>query len=258
MKKLVLIATALVAIYLFNSCASILSGSRQKIDVSSTPSGAKVYVNGKDQQRITPVTIKVPRKKSVEYTFQKQGYEDGNVTEKGSVNPAVIGNLLLGGIPGILVDLGTGAWYKYNDSYVSCVLKPEGVASTPNDPTIRAGEAKTMVSRDAPGATALERTIIRWYFDSAPRGARIFWRVISNVPDVVKNTNESYLTTTPYEETRSFNILGLTYENSRDVTIEIKLSMPGYYDQVKRYNVRQAIDQQEISGFFDLVKTQNQ
>lgn len=96
--------------------------------------------------------------------------------------------------------------------------------------------------------------IIRWYFDSDPRGARIFYRVISNVPQQVKNTNESYLTTTPLEETKSLNIPGLTYENSADVVIEIKLTKRGYEDQVKRYNVRQAIDQQEISGFFELVE----
>ena len=123
-----------------------------------------------------------------------------------------------------------------------------------NDPTIMAGEADNMVSRDNPGQTALERTIIRWYFDSDPRGARVFWRVVSSIPQVVKNTNEQYLGTTPFEETRAFNILGLTYENSRDVQIEVKMSRDGYMDQVKRFNVRQAIDQQEISSFFDLVK----
>ena len=122
------------------------------------------------------------------------------------------------------------------------------------DPTIMAGEASNMVSRDKPGQTALERTIIRWYFDSDPRGARIYWRVISSIPSIVKNTNETYLMTTPFEETRSFNILGLTYENSRDVQIEIKVSKKGYEDQIKRFNVRQAIDQQEISSFFELVE----
>jgi len=78
------------------------------------------------------------------------------------------------------------------------------------------------------------------------------------VPAEVKNTNETYLMTTSYEETRSFNILGLTYENSRDVVIEVKISKRGYEDQVKRFNVRQAIDQQEISGFFDLVKQEEE
>ena len=126
-----------------------------------------------------------------------------------------------------------------------------------DDPTIRAGEGTNMVTRDQPGATALERSIIHWNCDSEPRGGRIFWRVISSIPDQVKNTNETYLTSTPYEETRAFNILGLTYENSRDITIEVKVTKTGYMDQVKRYNVRQAIDQQEISGFFELIKDDN-
>lgn len=124
------------------------------------------------------------------------------------------------------------------------------------DTSIPKGEAHKVVTRDNPGMTALERTVIRWYFDSAPRGARVFWRVISSVPAEVKNTNETYLGTTPFEETRSFNILGLTYTNSRDVQIEIKVTRSGYMDQVKRFNVRQAIDQQEISSFFDLVEAE--
>ena len=105
-----------------------------------------------------------------------------------------------------------------------------------------AGRSKS-VSRDNPGQTALEQTIIRWAIDSDPQGARVFYRVLSSIPAVVKNTNETYLMTTPYEETRAFNILGLTYENSRDVQIEIKVVKTGYEAQVKRFNVRQAIDQ---------------
>ena len=70
---------------------------------------------------------------------------------------------------------------------------------------------------------------------------------------MVNNTNELYLGTTPYEETRSFNILGLTYDNAHNVQIEIRMSRDGYLDQVKRFNVRQVLDQQEISTFYDLV-----
>ena len=139
----------------------------------------------------------------------------------------------------------------------SCTKKvyiPVQPSAYEKDPTIVAGEADNMVSRDNPGATALERTIIRWHFDSDPRGARVFYRVISSIPSIVKNTNETYMATTPLEETKGFNILGLTYENSRDVQIEVKVSKKGYEDQIKRYNVRQAIDQHEISGFFELVQ----
>jgi len=147
-------------------------------------------------------------------------------------------------------------------SLTSCFSSKKSTVSPPNyvssvylkDTTIPQGEASKRVTRDNPGGTALEKTIIRWYFDSEPRGARVFWRVVSSVPAQVKNTNETYLGTTPYEDTRSFNILGLTYNNSRDVQIEIKLVRSGYMDQIKRFNVRQAIDQMEIGSFFDLVK----
>ena len=111
------------------------------------------------------------------------------------------------------------------------------------------------VTRDAPGATSLERTVIRWRFDSDPRGARISWRVISNVPEEVRNTNDTFLSTTPFEETRGFDILGLTYENAHNVTIEIRVERRGFFEQVRRFNVRQAIDQREISSFFELVPT---
>ena len=98
-----------------------------------------------------------------------------------------------------------------------------------SDTSIPQGEARKSVSRDNPGQTALEQTIIRWAIDSDPQGARVFYRVLSSIPAVVKNTNETYLMTTPYEETRAFNILGLTYENSRDVQIEIKVVKTGCF-----------------------------
>lgn len=126
------------------------------------------------------------------------------------------------------------------------------------DPTIPAGESRRSVSRDRAGETSLEKTIIRWAIDSDPQGARVMYRVISSIPHIVKNTNETYLMTTPFEETRSFNILGLTYENSRDVQIEFKVIKSGYEPQIKRFNVRQAIDQQEISAFFMLVKSEEE
>lgn len=251
--------------------------SSQIFEINSSPEGATVIYDGK-KIGVTPCEVELPlpynipvvnnfvnnlytenkRNKVLEETqklsamtfkFIKVGYFTGEET----IYPNANFNY-------------NGIYYpSLNNAFIVSVDYPEGVfhemqksdnenIAYEKDPTIMAGEADNMVSRDNPGGTALERTIIRWYFDSEPRGARLYWRVVSSIPSIVKNTNELYLGTTPYEETRSFNILGLTYENSRDVQIEIKLSRPGYIDQVKRFNVRQAIDQQEISSFFDLVK----
>lgn len=179
---------------------------------------------------------------SYKFTFIKDGYEIKNVTYSPNITKSENFAASFAGV-------------DYPATFSTVLKKKDGNNSAyEKDPTIVKGEANNMVSRDNPGGTALERTIIRWYFDSEPRGARVFWRVVSSIPSIVKNTNELYLGTTPYEDTRSFNILGLTYENSRDVQIEIKLTRPGYMDQIKRFNVRQAIDQQEISSYFDLVK----
>lgn len=249
MKKIVLIGLPLALI--LTSCATIISGTSAKVDVAtSTGEPAHAIVDGKSYyiDGLTRVKVKRGYKKST--IVAENANSQGSVIVRKKFNATTLLNIILGGIPGLAVDGLSGSVTKPSSSlyYINMRPKPEvQVESKPQDP-------KGRVSRDAAGKTDLEKTIIRWYFDSEPRGARVFWRVVSSVPAEVKNTNELYLGTTPYEDTRSFNILGLTYENSRDVQIEIKMVRPGYIDQIKRFNVRQAIDQQEISSFYDLVK----
>lgn len=204
----------------------------------SDPDGAVVYLNGMIVTQTTPAIIKLDKKmldRNLMFRFEKRGYESKTVII--SLDKK---DMKKGAIIHAKLDKSSAEEPVRSDVYK-------------NDPTIPQGQATARVSRDKAGDTDMERTIIRWYFDSDPRGARIFYRVISNNPAEVKNTNETYLTSTPYEETKGFSIPGLTYENSRNVTVEIKVSKKGYSDQVKRYNVRQALDQQEISGFFELV-----
>lgn len=112
-------------------------------------------------------------------------------------------------------------------------------------------EANKQVQGD--GNTSLESTVIRWYIDSAPKGADVSLRVVSSTPDV-KNTNQNYVGSTPYETTETFDIIGLTYNNSGNVQIEVTCEKAGYITQKKRFNVRQAIDQKEISTKFSLIK----
>ncbi len=103
------------------------------------------------------------------------------------------------------------------------------------------------------GNTALEHTVLAWEVTSRPAGADVYWRVISSTPDV-KNTNKNYKATTPYESTETFDIKGLTYNNSGDVQIEITVEKPGYLPQRKVFNLRSAIDQKSINAHFTLVK----
>ncbi len=103
------------------------------------------------------------------------------------------------------------------------------------------------------GNTALESTVIRWFIESSPRGADVYTRVVSSTSDV-KNTNQNYVGTTPYETTETFDIKGLTFNNSGNVQIEVICEKSGYITQKKRFNLRQAIEQKEISTKFNLIK----
>ncbi len=238
--------------------AVILPEQYATVNLQSLPTGAKVYCNGKLICTSTPATVQIPyrgtimpgKKKdvnermnrsadasSLHLLFVKDGYQQGEEV----LTPTITENK-------------KSYLFTWPKSIIHEFPQDRQQAAQRKDPTIPKGATKERVNRDNPGNTSLERTILRWYFDSDPKGARIFWRVISSAPDEVKNTNEVWLGSTPFEETRAFNIQGLTYENSRDVQIEIKVKRKGYIDQNKRFNVRQAIDQQEISSFFDLVK----
>lgn len=103
------------------------------------------------------------------------------------------------------------------------------------------------------GNTALESTVIRWYIDSSPKGADVSFRVVSSSPEV-KNTNQNFVGSTPYENTETFDIKGLTFNNSGNVQIEVTCEKSGYVTQRRRFNLRQAIEQKEISAKFNLVK----
>ncbi|MCH5326531.1 MAG: hypothetical protein J1E29_04925 [Duncaniella sp.] len=243
----------LLVAMLVTSCASMFTKSSQEITFKGLP-GTRIH-DPKKNAFVAEVgqngfaTAKLRKQlSSKKLDAYQEGYETREVQVDAKFNPVSLLNIIFGGIPGFAIDAATGKMMSYSKDIVDVTLIP--MAPTDEESVII---PRQTVTRDNPGVTDMEKTIVRWFFDSDPRGCRVFYRVISNIPDEVKNTNETYLTTTPLEETKSFNIQGLTYENANDVIIEIKVSKRGFEDQVKRYNVRQALDQQEISGFFEMV-----
>ncbi len=170
---------------------------------------------------------------------QKQVYPRTTITGRSSSNT---GSNTLSVADKVLNDAYLNALDNVDWNRVAYFLKRSKHASQ---------EKNKQVTGD--GDTALEHTIIRWFIDSAPKGADVFWRVVSSTPDV-KNTNQTYLGTTPYESTESFDIKGLTFNNSGNIQIEISCEKAGYATQKKRFNLRQAIEQKEISTKFSLYK----
>lgn len=263
--KIILSFAAAGVLLLSSACASITTSGRQDITFKGVPgthlkdADKNVSLGSIGDNGFATINLKNQLKgKRVEAV--KDGYTAQNFMLDSKIRGRFWWNIFLGIIPAA-IDVATGKMMVYsNDVYDVTLQKDENapaqaesVVAVEQQPQPQTQPTGQVVNRNTPGTTDMEKAIIRWYIDSEPRGARISWRVISNVPAEVKNTNETYMTTTPLEETRSLNILGLTYENSNNVTIEVKIEKRGYETQVKRYNVRMALDQQEISSFFELV-----
>lgn len=108
-------------------CASVTSGTTQAIAVNSDPAGADCKLTREGQPLGTvkapgPVTIKRDSR-PVHVSCSMPGYEDGKVVLNSRYETATMGNMLLGGAIGMMVDASTGANNRY-DAQVTVPLTP--------------------------------------------------------------------------------------------------------------------------------------
>lgn len=123
--------TALVAVFLFTQCASIVHGSKQAVDFTSQPSGARITIDGKEYG-VTPQSISLervgrlkgeaPGKKEYSVKIELDGYLPYEMKLKREVDGWFFGNLLLGGVIGMVIDAADGAMYKLNPNQVVAML----------------------------------------------------------------------------------------------------------------------------------------
>jgi hypothetical protein len=117
-------AFSLVPIALLGSlsaCATIVSGSTQRIAIDSAPEGASCQVlqGGFPVARIasTPGSVRIEKShEAVQIDCSKPGYHPAHLTELSGVDGWLFGNLIIGGVVGVVVDFSTGAAYHYSPS----------------------------------------------------------------------------------------------------------------------------------------------
>jgi uncharacterized protein YceK len=124
MKKLLLTGAFVMTL---SGCASIINGPTQSVTIKSTPEGAAISVTNKAGEKVhtgtAPLTVVLKRSagyfKPEVYTvaFVKEGFTPKEVVITGTMSGWFIGNLLFGGIIGMLaVDPVTGSMYTLPDS----------------------------------------------------------------------------------------------------------------------------------------------
>lgn len=118
------ISIVILMVYMFGGCATIVKGSHNMVDFSSTPSGAQVYVNGVPRGT-TPVNLKLESKRTYTIEFKKEGYETRTYTITNHVGVGyVIVDVIFALIP-VIVDAATGAWYDLDQDMVNAILEKQ-------------------------------------------------------------------------------------------------------------------------------------
>lgn len=120
-------STALSLTFLFSSCASIIHGPTQSVSFASQPSGAKIWIDGKDYGA-TPKSVDLRRKgrlkgeistkKEYSVKVELEGFYPYEVKLQREMDGWFLGNILFGGLIGIIIDASNGAMYKLNPSQV--------------------------------------------------------------------------------------------------------------------------------------------
>ena len=126
---------ALTSVLGLTSCAYLIHGNTETIEVNSEPSGANVVASN-GETGITPFSITVRRDQSLAFHISKEGYEPVDVYDDTEAQyPAAL--LAATGLPGTgaLVDEMTGADHAHKSQQLNIQLQTVGAAKANATPT---------------------------------------------------------------------------------------------------------------------------
>lgn len=126
--SLMALGLAVMATYNLTSCGTIVHGTTQEVPISSNPSNAEVIVKriGEADPVFTgktPCKAKLDRKYEYEVWVKVEGYKENKIVLRKSMSGAFLGNILCGGIIGIVVDISNGAMNNLEPGTINVTLK---------------------------------------------------------------------------------------------------------------------------------------
>jgi hypothetical protein len=124
MRVLVLLCGTLA----LGGCATVVRGTTEEVAVQTEPPGAEARTSNGFGCPATPCAINVPRKDPFILTVTKAGYQPEqvtvNTTIQGGGTAGLVGNVVSGGIVGVVVDASSGAANDHVPNPVVVTLKP--------------------------------------------------------------------------------------------------------------------------------------
>jgi hypothetical protein len=128
---------------LMTSCATVFTGTKDRITFNSTPAGATIYKDGVEQCK-TPCTLRLKRSLGdTEIEYKLDGYETRLITLDKEFN--VISVINLGNLLGWGIDALSGAVMKYDKKVYDITLSKNNKTSMLNPSKINFDTKKNVV-----------------------------------------------------------------------------------------------------------------
>lgn len=116
----------------FSSCCAIVNGSTQDVTINAKPSEARVFVDGVEYGKV-PQIIPLRREKNHVVRIEAPGYAPYEVVLEHTYSNWLWGNVVFGGLAGLIIDYASGAIYTFDNMDVELVRKVR-VSSTHGAP----------------------------------------------------------------------------------------------------------------------------
>ncbi len=121
------LGAAMLAASMVTGCATVTRGTKQKFEIKSQPMGADVSMTT-GATCVTPCKLKLKRKIGFIATITKVGFKPAQVTVDsrmhGGGTAGLAGNVLAGGVIGIVVDAGNGSLNDLTPNPIDVTLTP--------------------------------------------------------------------------------------------------------------------------------------
>lgn len=107
-----------VPLALLSGCATIMSGTDQTVTVSTTPPAATCTLERVGSRiraiPLTPGSVRIDKSRNdISLTCIKEGFQTAVISHSSSFNGATFGNIIAGGVIGVLVDASSGTNFNY-------------------------------------------------------------------------------------------------------------------------------------------------
>jgi len=109
-----------------------MHGTSQQVGINSQPPGATVVVDSQTAGT-TPVAAKLARKRSHRITVTMPGYQQFEMVTTRKTSGWVWGNIVFGGLIGLIVDASTGGLYDVRPEQVNAQLARTGASGEMRD-----------------------------------------------------------------------------------------------------------------------------